>query len=146
MPKARHLMSSCVEYVKEDETVRELATLLTIKDIGGVPVFDTDGYLAGMITDRDIAVLVVATGKDPDLPVSEILGSGEIVTVGADDPVEEILNTMRQHQVRRILVIDGTDVVGIISQADLARQIAPDQVGSLMADISSRRGPIDPLV
>jgi CBS domain-containing protein len=146
MLKARHLMNSCIEYVKEDETVREVASLLATKDIGAVPVFDKDGYLAGMITDRDIAVRVVAAGKDPDLPVSEILGSGEIVAVGADDPVEEVLITMSEHQVRRILVTDGTDVIGIISQADLARQIASDQVGYLLADISSGRGPADPVV
>jgi CBS domain-containing protein len=64
-------------------------------------------------------------------------GHYHVVTVGADDPVEEVIKVMEREQVRRLPVVDGTDLVGIISQADLARQCPPAQVGRLLAAISS---------
>jgi CBS domain-containing protein len=90
-----------------------------------------------MITDRDIVTKCIADGGDPSsVKVSE-LAEGKPVTVGADDSVEEVLRTMTEHGVRRLPVIDGHDLVGIVSQADVAKNLPEDKVGDLVEAISS---------
>ena len=77
-------------------------------------------------------------GKDPDgVSLDQLADQGEIVTTGADDSVEETLDVMKRYKVRRLPVIDGTAVVGIVSQADLARQLPERQVGDSPAAVSS---------
>lgn len=91
-----------------------------------------------MITDRDLAVGVLAKGKDPSTTIaSELVDGTEVVTIGADDSVEEAIETMKNHAVRRLPVIDGTDVIGFLSQADLAQMVDGDQIKDLLAAISS---------
>ena len=91
-----------------------------------------------MVTDRDIVVKVLAEGKDPStVKAGELgVGDGEVVTIGADDSIDEALRTMADHQVRRLPVIDGHDLVGIVAQADIARNIDEDKVGDLLEAIS----------
>lgn len=90
-----------------------------------------------MTTARDIVVRCVADGGDPrSIKVSE-LADGKPVTIGADDSVEEALRTMSQHGVRRLPVIDGQDLIGIVSQADIAKHLPEDAVGELIEAISS---------
>ena len=90
-----------------------------------------------MLTDRDIVVRCLAEGGDPASTRAGDLAQGEPVTVGADDPVEEILRTMSQYKVRRLPVIDGHDLVGVVSQADVARNLPEGKVGDLVEAISS---------
>jgi CBS domain-containing protein len=90
-----------------------------------------------MLTDRDIVVKVVAQGKDPSTTRAGELGQGKPVTIGADDSIEEALHTMAEHQVRRLPVIDGHDLVGIVSQADIARNLDEKKTGELVEAISS---------
>jgi CBS domain-containing protein len=91
-----------------------------------------------MLTDRDIAVKVVAAGLDPKATtVGEVCRSTEVVTIGADDSVEEALRTMKDHAVRRLPVIDGHEVVGMVSQADVATQLPEEKVGDLVEAISA---------
>jgi CBS domain-containing protein len=107
-------------------------------DIGAVPVCDADGRLAGVITDRDLAVKIVAAGRDPEsVHLGELLDGGEVVTIGADDSVEETIRTMKDHAVRRLPVIDGTALVGMVSQADIARAMPDAKIGDLVDAISS---------
>ena len=91
-----------------------------------------------MITDRDIVVKVLAQGKDPGSVKAGELGAGDgnTVTIGADDSIEEALRTMMDKQVRRLPVIDERKLVGIISQADIARNIDEEKVGDLVEAIS----------
>jgi len=90
-----------------------------------------------MLTDRDIAIKVVAQGKDPSSTRAGELAEGKPVTIGADDSVDEALHTMAEHGVRRLPVIDGHDLIGIVSQADLARNVDEEKVGDLVEAISS---------
>ncbi len=90
-----------------------------------------------MLTDRDIVVKVLAQGKDPASTTTGELGEGKPVTIGADDSVDEALKTMADHKVRRLPVIDGHDLIGIVSQADLARSIDESKVGDLVEAISA---------
>ena len=135
--KARDVMSGGVECAGENETVTEAAKKLAQLDVGSMPICGEDDRLKGMITDRDIVVEVLATGKDPDSVKVGELGDGKPVTIGADDSVAEALRTMKEHQVRRLPVIDGHDLIGIISVADLARNIEDEQTGDLIEAISA---------
>ena len=106
-------------------------------DIGCIPVTD-DEKIKGMLTDRDIVVKVIAAGRDPrECKVEELADQPEVVTIGADDSVDEALRTMTQHKVRRLPVIDGHDCVGVISQADVARNLDDEKTGDLVEAISA---------
>jgi CBS domain-containing protein len=132
-------MTKAPEFLKQDAPVREAAERMASEGVGALPVCNADGKLIGMVTDRDIVVKVLATGEDPaSASVGQLTeDQSEAVTIGADDPVEEALKTMADHQVRRLPVIDGTEMVGIVAQADLARACPPEKVGQLLEAISS---------
>ncbi|WP_055689262.1 CBS domain-containing protein, partial [Streptomyces prasinus] len=93
--------------------------------------------LKGVLTDRDIVVKVLGAGKDPATCRAGELAQGEAVTIGADDDVEEILRTMTEHKVRRLPVIDGHDLVGMVAQADVARSLPDPKVGDLVQALST---------
>ena len=93
--------------------------------------------LKGMLTDRDIVVKCIAVGGDPATTKVAELAEGKPVTIGADDSVEEALRTMKEHGVRRLPVIDGHELIGIVSQADVARNLPEDKIGDLVEAISS---------
>jgi CBS domain-containing protein len=136
---ARDVMTKGAECVLEDQTVSDAAKKLAELDVGAMPICGEDGRLKGMLTDRDIVVKVLAQGKDPSSVTAGELGQGdgETVTIGADDSIDEALRTMKDHAVRRLPVIDGTELIGIVSQADLARSIDEGQVGELVEAISA---------
>lgn len=138
MPTAREIMTANPQIVSVDEPIRRVAEVLASNDIGGVIVCNDDRRLQGMITDRDIAVEVVAAGKDPDSTrAGDLLTGRETVTIGADDSLHLAIETMKDHAVRRLPVIDGHEVIGIVSTADLAVNVSDDDVGDLLAAISS---------
>ena len=96
-------------------------------------VCEPDGRLRGMVTDRDIVVKVVAAGRPPvEVAVGDLADQPEVVTIGADDTVDEAIETMKRHKVRRLPVIDGHAVVGILSQGDIARSQPDGAVGRLL--------------
>ena len=135
--KARDVMSSGAECVGENETVADAAKKLRELDVGAMPICGEDDRLKGMLTDRDIVVEVIAQGKDPSSTKAIELGGEEVVTIGADDSVDEALRTMKDHQVRRLPVIDEQRLVGVVSVADLATNIDEDEVGDLIEAISA---------
>lgn len=134
---ARDVMTPDCVCVDETETVAQAARRLASEGVGALPICGEEGRLKGMITDRDIAVRVVAEGRDPESCSLADLADGKPVTIGADDSVEEAIRTMIEHGVRRLPVIDGHDMIGIVAQADLARTCSSDQAGELLAGISS---------
>jgi len=133
---ARDVMTADAKCVQEDDTIETAAAALADLGVGAMPIGGNDNRLKGMLTDRDITVEVVAKGKDPGSTKVSELANGKPVTIGADDPVEEALATMKEHQVRRLPVIDGHDLIGIVSQADIARNLPEDKVGDLVEAIS----------
>ena len=136
--KARDVMTPECKCAGENDTVLDAAKKLSELDVGSMPICGEDDRLKGMITDRDIVVKVIAQGKDPaSTPVSELATQGEVVTIGADDSVEEALDVMAEHKVRRLPVIDEQRCVGIISQADIATNLPEEKVGDLLEAISS---------
>jgi CBS domain-containing protein len=137
MATARDIMSGGVECVGENETLVDAARKMRDLDVGALPICGEDNRLKGMLTDRDIVVKCLAEGGDPNSTTAGSLAQGKPVTIGADDSVEEALQTMKQYGVRRLPVIDGHDLVGIVSQADIARNLPEGKTGDLVEAISS---------
>jgi len=103
--------------------------------VGALPICGDDDQLAGMVTDRDIVTRCIAEGGDPSSTNVDALADGKPVTIGADDDIEEALRTMVSHDVRRLPVIDGQRLVGMLSQADIAQHL-PEAAGQMVADLS----------
>jgi CBS domain-containing protein len=137
MATAREIMSGGAECVGENETLEAAARKMSELDVGALPICGEDDRLKGMLTDRDIVVKAIAVGKSPADTKAGELGDGKPVTIGADDSTEEVLRTMTEHQVRRLPVIDGHDLIGVISQADIAKNLSDEETGSLVEAISS---------
>jgi CBS domain-containing protein len=136
MPTARELMTPDAQCVGERDDLLHAAKLMAQRDIGSLPICGEDQRLKGVLTDRDIVVKVIAEGLDPREVTVGSIAQGKPVTIGADDDAEEILRTMGEHQVRRLPVIDGHDLVGIVALADVARALPDRPVGDLLEAIS----------
>ena len=106
-------------------------------DVGVVPVVDDAGSmrLAGVVTDRDIAVRVVAEGRDRSTHVRDVMSAG-LATVGPDDDLDRVTEVMKAQQVRRVPVCEGDRLVGIIAQADVAREGRDRKTGDVVERIS----------
>jgi CBS domain-containing protein len=130
-------MTSDVQIARRGDLVQDVARTMSTYDIGMLPICNDEQRIDGVITDRDLAVHVVAEGRDPSsTKVDDIRSTNEVVTIGADDPVEEALETMKRHAVRRLPVIDGDRVVGMVSQADIARNLDDAETGRAVQAIS----------
>lgn len=136
MTTARDIMTADAASVRVHDSLELVARRMRDLDVGALPICNDDDRLAGMVTDRDIAVRAVAEGVDASTEVGT-LAQGKPVTIGADDPIDEALRTMARHGVRRLPVIDGDRLVGMLSQADIARSLDESQTGELVEAISS---------
>lgn len=136
MTVAKDIMTPGPRCVGENDTLVDAARLMAELDVGALPICGEDKRLKGMVTDRDIVVKCLAQGGDPASTTAGSLAEGKPVTIGADDDIEEALEVMKRYQVRRLPVIDGHDLVGIISQADIALSLAAQDVGETVAEIS----------
>jgi CBS domain-containing protein len=133
---AREAMTGGVECVGENESVLDAARKMAQLSVGALPICGEDDRLKGMVTDRDVVVKVLAEGRDPAGVTAGSLGQGKPVTIGADDSLEAALHTMAGHKVRRLPVIDGHRLIGMLSLADLARALPADRAGELIQVIS----------
>jgi CBS domain-containing protein len=138
MPKtARDVMTPNAECIGENDTLLDAAKKMAAHGFGAMPISGEDNRLKGVLTDRDIVVKALAEGKDPASTRAGELGEGKPVTIGADDSLSEALKTMAQYKVRRLPVIDGHELVGIVAVADLAREVEDDaSKGDLIEAIS----------
>jgi CBS domain-containing protein len=134
--KVRDAMTSDPRTVTADSYVAEAARVMKDADTGIVPIVDGD-RLVGTITDRDIAIRVVAEGRDPQATKVDEVATRELVTIDPDQDLEEALRLMAKHQVRRLPVVeeDGRPV-GILSQADVAREGDDTEIGRVVQRIS----------
>lgn len=137
MLTAREIMTPNAECINENDTITQAARRLRDLDVGAMPICGEDDRLKGMLTDRDIVVGCLAQGGDPNTMTAGEFGKEKPVTIGADDSVDNAIETMENHQVRRLPVIDGHDLIGVVAQADIARSISEDKVGDLVKLISS---------
>ncbi|POX39344.1 CBS domain-containing protein [Streptomyces sp. Ru73] len=137
MPTARDIMSPGTECIGAEDSVLEAARRITSLGVGALPICGTDNKLKGVLTDRDIVVKVLGAGKDPEKTTAGELAQGEAVTIGADDGAEEIFATMAEHKVRRLPVIDGHSLIGMVALADVARALPDPQTGDLLEALST---------
>lgn len=134
---ARDIMTAGAECIDESQPLLEAARRMRDLDIGALPVCGSDGRLTGLITDRDIVVRCLAAGGDPATVTAGELADGDPVTIGADDPLEDVLAAMGEYQVRRLPVLDGDRLVGIISEADIARHSPGSDVGETIEAVTN---------
>jgi CBS domain-containing protein len=132
----REVMSSNPSAIEADSSVADAAKLMRDEDVGLAPVVEGD-RLVGTLTDRDITVRVVAEGKDPQSTTVREVASTDLVTVDPEQDLDEAVRLMAQHQVRRLPVVkeDGR-LVGVVAQADVARQADDRQTGEVVERIS----------
>ncbi len=134
---ARDIMTAGVECIGVNDTIQDAAKMLAKLNVGSMPICGEDNRLKGMLTDRDIVVKVIAEGRDVATTKAGELAQGKPVTIGADDSIQLAIQTMADHKVRRLPVIDGHDLVGIVSQADIAKNAEDDDIGRLVEVIST---------
>jgi CBS domain-containing protein len=130
-------MSSDCRCVDEKETLQDAARKMADLGVGALPFCGADNRLKGMLTDRDIVVKAIAQGRNPSDVTAGEFAQGKPVTIGADDDAREMLRTMGSHQVRRLPVIDGHELVGLVAIADVAKALPDQPVGDLIDAISS---------
>ena len=131
------LMTSNPCSIDADKPVSYAAKMMRDEDVGVAPIVEGD-KLIGVLTDRDIAIRVVAEGKDPDQIKVRDVASKDVVTVDPQQDLDEALRLMAQHQVRRLPVVeeDGK-LVGVVAQADVAREGTDEQTGEVVEKIST---------
>ena len=143
--KVADVMTERPRAVRPQTPLNEVAQVMEAEDVGAVPLVEGD-RLVGIVTDRDIVVRAVAKGKDlTGMPASEV-SSRELLTVSPDDDLSDALKIMAQHQVRRLAVTSEDDrLVGVVSQADVARHGKDKDTGELVEGISGQpQGPRTP--
>lgn len=131
-------MTTDARCIKEDQTLEDAARMMQDLDCGSLPICGDDGKLKGMITDRDIVLKCVAAGHNPREMMARELASGKPHWVDADASVDDAIEIMERHQVRRLPVIADHKLVGILSQGDIARNYTEERVGELVEHISER--------
>jgi CBS-domain-containing membrane protein len=134
--KVTDSMSSNPCSIDADKSVAYAAKMMKDEDVGLAPIVEGD-RLVGTVTDRDIAIRAVAAGKDPETTKVKEIATREVVTIDPGMELDEALRLMAEHQVRRLPVIeeDGR-LVGVLAQADVAKDASPEDTGRLVERIS----------
>ncbi|GAA3414219.1 CBS domain-containing protein [Streptosporangium vulgare] len=128
---ARDLMHTGVRCVEAHETLDRASQMMRDMNVGALPICGSDDRLKGIITDRDIVVKCVAQGLDPSKMTAGDLATG-LVWVPSDASIEDALAKMEQNQIRRLPVIEDGRIVGMISEADLARKLPDDKLAEFV--------------
>lgn len=136
MTLTRDIMTPAPRCIGENDSLSIAASIMSELNVGALPICGEDRKLKGMLTDRDIVVRAVAEGLDPESTPSRALAQGKPITVEASDDIRIALTKMQEHQIRRLPVIEDHLLVGIISQADVARSLAPETTGVTVESIS----------
>ena len=131
----RDVMTPSPQTIQAGTPAAEAAKLMKQADAGMIPVVD-DGRLLGTVTDRDIVLRLVADGKDPRSTTAGEIASRNPITVEPEQDLSEALELMARHQVRRLPVIENGRLVGVVAQADVAREGDEREVGQAVEQIS----------
>jgi CBS domain-containing protein len=144
-------MKKCNEVMTKDpvcclpnDSVAKAAELMKSEDIGSIPVIENEQTrkLVGIVTDRDLALEIVAEGLDAKSTKVETVMTRQVVTCLADDDLQKALDAMAEHQLRRIPVVDNDNkILGIIAQADVATRVdQPEKTAEMVKEISQANG------
>ncbi len=135
MTQIRDLMTENPSSCERGTSVAEVAKVMAREDIGPVPIVE-GGKLVGVVTDRDLVVRVLAEGRDPQSTTAGEVASSDVVTVSPDASLDEALQLLASHQVRRLPVVENDRLVGIVAQADVARHAEEVKTGEVVEEIS----------
>src|SRR3954451_24526093 len=131
----RDVMTSNPCTIDAEKSVAYAAKMMLEEDVGLAPIVEGD-RLIGMLTDRDIATRVAAEGRDPDQVKVRDVASKQLITIDPTEDLDEALRKMAKHQVRRLPVVEDGRLVGVVAQADIAREGDDSQTGQLVEEIS----------
>jgi CBS domain-containing protein len=138
--KVQDVMTRDPRTVSPEASAREAATIMREEDVGIVPVVE-GSRLIGVVTDRDLAVRLVADGRDGNTTVRDVMSSRKIATCRPDEDLERVMDTMAREQVRRIPIVDERgSLVGIVAQADVVRKARDDDKAEETVERISRPG------
>ena len=133
--RVREVMTARPVALDEESSVVEAARAMRDGDFGSVIIVKAEGgAVSGVVTDRDIVIRVVAEGGDPKKVKLGDICEGDVVTVGPEDPVDKVADLMRAKAIRRVPVVEGGRLVGVVSLGDLAKEM---DEGRALADISA---------
>ncbi|MEU9833826.1 CBS domain-containing protein [Streptosporangium sp. NPDC048047] len=135
--KARDVMHQGCKCVGEHENLHTAARMMRDMGVGALPICGDDDRLKGIITDRDIVVKCCAEGRDLERTTAGELARG-LVWVDADTSVEEALSKMEEHQIKRLPVIEDHRIIGMISEADLAKELPDGKLAEFVHSIYAR--------
>jgi CBS domain-containing protein len=133
--RVQQLMTSDPCSIDVDKSVAYAAKMMRDENVGLAPIVEGD-RLVGTVTDRDIVVRVIAEGKNPESTMVREVASTDLVTVEPQQDLDEALKLMAKHQVRRLPVVERGRLVGVVAQADVARQADDSKTGELVEQIS----------
>jgi CBS domain-containing protein len=135
MGQIRDLMTENPTTCEPSTTAIDAARVMASEDVGPVPVVE-GGRLVGIVTDRDLVVRILAEGKDPSSTTIGEIASSDLTTVQPESELEEAERLMAERQVRRLPVVEGDRLVGIVAQADIARALDEERTGEVVQQIS----------
>ncbi|MFD3733013.1 CBS domain-containing protein [Streptomyces sp. NPDC058632] len=138
MTTAGDIMHRGAQWIPAHETVDRAAQLMRELNVGALPISDENERLCGILTDRDIVVGCVAMGHDPAGVTAGEMAKGTPRWIAADADVGEVLQEMQTHRIRRLPVIEDKRLVGMISEADLARHLTDDQIATWAEHVYAR--------
>lgn len=138
MTTARDIMHAGATCIGERETLESAARQMRELGVGALPICGEDDRLHGIITDRDIVIKCVAAGRDPRQVTAAELAQGVPYVVRTDADVADVLSVMEEHQVRRVPVLEERRLVGMISEADVARHLPEQTIGRFVEAICAR--------
>ncbi|HET9324979.1 MAG TPA: CBS domain-containing protein [Gaiellaceae bacterium] len=133
--KIRDAMTPTARAVSPQQSLVDAAKMMRDEDVGALPVVE-DGRVVGMVTDRDIVVRAVAEGRDSAAVKAGEVASREVVAVEPEQDLDEALNLMARHRVRRLPVVEQGRLVGVLAQADVAMQAKEKEAGEMLEEIS----------
>ncbi|HEX5468259.1 MAG TPA: CBS domain-containing protein [Gaiellaceae bacterium] len=135
MTQVREVMTSKPASCAPQDSISDAARAMASEDVGPIPVVEGD-RLVGLLTDRDIVVRVVAEGRDPQSTSVGEVASSDLATVSPDEDLDRALQLLAERRVRRLPVVEGGKLVGIVAQADIARRGEDKQTGQVVEQIS----------
>lgn len=138
MTTAKDIMNSDATCVGEGQTLAEAAQMMRELGVGSLPISGKDGRLIGMLTDRDIVVNAVATGKDLATCTAGELAQGKVCSVDSATDIDAIVEQMGSEQIKRMPVMEGAKLVGMISESDLARHVSQDHLSTFVEKVYGR--------
>jgi len=139
MSTAREIMHTGADCIGENGTLNKAAQMMRDLNVGSLPICGQDDRLKGIITDRDIVVRCIAEGRDPGSMTAGEMAQGSIQYVDASADVDVVVQTMEEYQIRRVPVIDNHRLVGMISEADLARNLPESQLAHFVESVYAAR-------